>query len=120
MRKLTLALAAAALLAAAPAASAADYRSRAASSTGRSPNQFSVRRSRRTWLGYVTQHDRRPGRLQRQRRGHGAGDAHRPGGAASTTVDADAARGLDQLYTFSYPVAARAAPTATKASAASS
>ena len=76
----------------------------------------------RTWLGYVTfNHGRRPRRRERHRR---ASTRRRrctgpDGAAAARSITTASARGLDQLYTFSYPVAA-AATTPTRASARSS
>ena len=60
----------------------------------------------RTWLGYLT-NTVGGGSVRRHRHGHGSGDAHRPQRrGASRASTRTAARGTDELYTFTYPVAA--------------
>jgi hypothetical protein len=109
MRKITLALATAALLAAAAPASAADYTVTGGKLDWTIANAFTgFGDASRTWLGYVTFNQvGNPGSS------NGTATVTAPatltgptGAAAASSVTPDSARGLDQLYTFGYPVAA--------------
>ncbi len=108
MRKLPLALAAAALLAAAPSAPAADYTVTGGKLDWTIANAFtSFGDPTRTWLGYVTFNQvGNPGSSNGTAAVTAPATLTGPSGAAAASVTPDSARGLDQFYTFGYPVAA--------------
>ena len=108
MRTFTLALAAAALLATAPAASAADFTVTGGKLDWTMANQYAGGGdAARTWLGYAT--NTAPvagppaaGKIEPTAPATATG----PTGAAVTVIDGTSPRGVDQLFTLSYPVAA--------------
>ncbi len=108
MRTFTLAFAAAALLAAAPAASAADFTVTGGKLDWTMANQYAGGGdAARTWLGYAT--NTAPvagppaaGKVEPTAPATATG----PDGAAVTVIDGASARGADKLFTLSYPVAA--------------
>src|SRR4051794_3178743 len=108
MRKTTLALAAAALLAAASPASAADYTVTGGKLDWTIANAFTgFNDANRTWLGYVTFNQAgNPGSSNGNATVTAPATLTGPTGAAVASVDPLSARGLDQLYTFGYPVTA--------------
>jgi hypothetical protein len=108
MRKTTLALAAAALLAAASPASAADYTVTGGKLDWTIANAFTgFTDTSRTWLGYVTFNQAgNPGSSNGTATVTAPATLTGPTGAAAASVDPNSARGLDQLYTFGYPVTA--------------
>ena len=123
MRTFTLALAATALLAAAPAASAADYTVTGGKLDWTMANQYAAGGdAARTWLGYVT--NTAPvagapaaGTVDADR----ARDGDRPDGAAVTVIDGDLRARRRPALHAQLPGRGRAAgPTPTRASARSS
>jgi hypothetical protein len=104
MRKLSLVLVAAAALAVAPA-QAADYTVTGGRLDWTLPNHFVSGDPARTWLGYLTNASG-PGAANGSASVTLPATMTDPAGTAVTTVGASAARGLDQLYTISFPVAA--------------
>jgi hypothetical protein len=107
MRKTTLALAAgAALLAAAPAADAADYAVTGGKLDWTIANVMtSFGDPARSWLGYVTFNQAgNPGSSNGTAAVTAPATLTGPTGAAAAGVTPDSARGADQTYTFGYPV----------------
>ena len=107
MRKTTLALAAGAtLLAAAPAADAADYAVTGGKLDWTIANVMtSFGDPARSWLGYVTfNQPGNPGSSNGTAGVTAPATLTGPTGAAATGVTPDSARGADQTYTFGYPV----------------
>ena len=108
MRTFTLALAAAALLATAPAASAADFTVTGGKLDWTMANQYAGGGdAARTWLGYAT--NTAPvagppaaGKVEPTAPATITG----PTGAAVTVIDGASPRGAEQLFTLGYPVAA--------------
>ena len=121
MRKLTLALAAAALLAAAPPASAADYTVTGGKLDWTIANQFTSLRRPGPDVARLrdVQPGRQPGRVQRHRDADRARDADRPDRRRRASVDADSARGARPALHVRLPGQPPAGRTATRASAAS-
>jgi hypothetical protein len=115
MRKLTLALAAASILAAAaPSAQAATLTVTGGKLEWTMANHYASGDANRTWLGYATNSGAGPqfanGNIVRSDVATLTG----PTGAAVDTVDGTTARGVDQLYTLGYPVRAANAGTYTE------
>jgi Htaa len=108
MRKTTIALAAAALLAAASPASAADYTVSGGKLDWTIANAFTgFGDANRTWLGYVTfNQPNNPSSSNGTATATAPATLTGPAGAPAASVDPASARGVDQLYTFGYPVAA--------------
>ncbi|WP_028062866.1 HtaA domain-containing protein [Solirubrobacter soli] len=109
MRKTTLALAAGlTLLAAAPAADAADYSVTGGKLDWTIANVMtSFGDPARSWLGYVTFNQvGNPGSSNGTASATAPATLTGPTGAAATSVTPDSVRGADQAYTFGYPVAA--------------
>jgi hypothetical protein len=108
MRKITLALATVAALAAATPASAADYTVTGGKLDWTIANAMtSFGDPARTWLGYVTFNEvGNPGSSNGTAEASAPATLTGPTGAAAASVTPAAARGLDQLYTFGYPAAA--------------
>ena len=108
MRTLTLALAATALLAGAPAASAADYKVTGGKLDWTMANQYTGGGdAARTWLGYATNTvpvagPPAAGKVEPT----APATATDPAGAAVTIIDGTSMRGADQFFTLGYPVAA--------------
>jgi Htaa len=108
MRKTTLVLAAgAALLTAAPAADAADYTVTGGKLDWTIANAMtSFGDVSRTWLGYVTFNQvGNPGSSNGTATVAAPATLTGPSGTAAASVTPDSARGLDQPYSFGYPVA---------------
>ena len=108
MRTLTLALAATALLAGAPAASAADYKVTGGKLDWTMANQYTGGGdAARTWLGYATNTvpvagPPAAGKVEPT----APATATDPAGAAVTIIDGTSVRGAEQFFTLGYPVAA--------------
>jgi len=104
MRNVTFALAAAALLATAPAAAASDFTVTGGKLDWTIANNYVPGDPARTWLGYAT-NTQPPGAANGNVVATAPAAITGPGGAVVPTVDTASARGADQLYTFGYPVA---------------
>jgi hypothetical protein len=108
MRNTTLALAAAgAVLAAAAPASASDYTVTGGKLDWTMANAFTgFGDATRTWLGYVTfNQPGNPGASNGTATPTAPSTLTGPTGAPAASVDPNSPRGVDQLYTFGYPVA---------------
>jgi hypothetical protein len=106
MRKTILALAATTLLAAAPAADAADYTVTGGQLDWTIANAFtSFGDPTRTWLGYLTNTTGGAGASNGSAKPTAPATATGPDGAPVTEIGTTSPRGLDQLFTLTYPVA---------------
>jgi hypothetical protein len=101
MRPVALALAASALLVAAPAAGAADYTVTGGKLDWTIANHYASGDPARTWLGYAT-NTQGPGAANGSVAASAPATITGPGGAGLTTVDTASPRGVDQFYTLGF------------------